>query len=110
MMFRSLEQQLAQKDHAQANMVDQAIDRLHGLQGEITHREREVQELSRKIKDKEMQADAALVSDKLNRHNVTKLKGEGDAKDRQITDLQDKLTACQRALDQMTMQRKSEGS
>lgn len=63
-----------------------------------------------RIKEKEMQADAALVSDKLNRHNVTKLKGEGEHKDQQILELQEKLAECQRALDQMTLQRKSEGS
>lgn len=74
-MFRTLEQQLAQKDHAQTTIVDQTRDRLHLLQREITHREREVQDLRSKIKDREMQTDAALVSDKLNRHNVTKLKG-----------------------------------
>ena len=43
--------------------------------------EREVQDLRHRVKEKEMQADAALVSDKLNRHNVTKLKGQSDAKD-----------------------------
>lgn len=80
------------------------------LQREITYREREVQELRHKIKEKEMQADAALVSDQLNRHNVAKLKGESDLKDQQILELQEKLAECQRALDQMTMQRKNEGS
>lgn len=91
-------------------MADQTRERLHVLQREITYREQEVQDLRHKIKQKEMQTDAALVSDKLNRHNVAKLKGESDHKDQQIMELQDKLAECQRALDQMTLQRKSEGS
>ena len=59
-MFRSLEQQLAQKDHQQATIVDQTRDRLYLLQREITYREQEVQNLRHRIKEKEMQADAAL--------------------------------------------------
>ena len=50
------------------------------------------------------------MSDKLNRHTVTKLNDHSDAKDQQILELQDKLVECRRAMDQMTKQRKSEGS
>ena len=62
-------------------MEDQARDRLQLFQREITYREHEVLQLRHKIKEKEMETDAALVSEKLNRHNVQKLKGESDVKD-----------------------------
>jgi len=80
-MFRQLEQQLLQKDHQQASVVDQTRDRLSVLQREITYREAEIQGLRQKIQGKEMQADAALVSDKLNRNNIGKLQHKNDAKD-----------------------------
>ena len=70
-----------QKDHQHNTMEEQARDRLQLFQREITYREHEVQQLRHKIKEKEMQTDAALVSDQLARHNAQKLKDEGDAKD-----------------------------
>lgn len=80
-MFHQLEQQLLQKDHQQASVVDQTRDRLGVLQREITYREAEIQGLRQQIHGKEMQADAALVSDKLNRNNIGKLQHKNDAKD-----------------------------
>jgi len=43
--------------------------------------------LRRKINEKEMHCDAALVSDTLNKHQVRKLRGKNDDKDQEIAEL-----------------------
>lgn len=72
-MFRELEAQLVSKDRQQTIILDQTSDKLNQLQKEITHRETEIQNLRRKIRDREMNCDAAIVSDTLNKYQVHKL-------------------------------------
>ena len=43
--------------------------------------------LRRKIKEKEMHCDAALVSDTLNKHEVRKLKVKNDDKEQELAEL-----------------------
>lgn len=57
-----------------------------------------------------MHCDAALVSDTLNKHHLSKLKGSNDSKDQEISDLKQKLFETQKALDAAVLNRKSEGT
>ena len=72
-MFRELEAQLVSKDRQQNIILDQTSDKLNQLQSEITYRETEIQNLRKKIRDREMNCDAAIVSDTLNKYQVHKL-------------------------------------
>jgi hypothetical protein len=69
---------------------------MNQLQREITYREGEISQLKNKIKDREMHCDAALVSNTLNKYQVTKLKGSNDNKDQEIGDLKQKLFETQK--------------
>lgn len=69
-------------------MLHQTQFKLDGLQREITHREDEIADLRMKIRQREMQCDAALVSDTLNRGNVDKLRSELELKNQTIRDLE----------------------
>ena len=109
-MFAQLESQLRQKDQKQGNILDQTVGRLDELQREITYREGEIGALRRKIKEREMGQDAAMVSDSLNRQKVKELTVTGGDKDQQIAELKAKLFETQRQLDQVVLSRKSEGT
>ena len=109
-MFAQLESQLRQKDQKQGNILDQTVGKLDELQREITYREGEIGALRRKIKEREMGQDAAMVSDSLNRQKVKELTVTGGDKDQQIAELKAKLFETQRQLDQVVLSRKSEGT
>lgn len=80
-----------QKDFEQRDILHQTSDKLNQLQREITYREGEIASLKNKIQDREMHCDAALVSDTLNKHKLTQLKGSNTNKDQEIADLKQKL-------------------
>ena len=80
-MFRQLEGQLVQKDRQQSTILDQTADKMNQIQKEITHRENEITTLRRRIADREMNCDAAIVSDTLNKYQVHKLQGSNENKD-----------------------------
>lgn len=75
-----MQAELMDKGRQQDGILVQTSAKLDCLQREITHREDEIGELREKIKHREMQCDAALVSDHLGRENVHKLKSELDLK------------------------------
>ena len=90
-MFGQLQAELMDKGRQQEGMLHQTVFKLDGLQREITHREDEIADLRVKIQQREMQCDAALVSDTLNRGNSNKLRAEMDLKNQTIRDLEQKL-------------------
>ena len=80
-LYRQMEAQLRQKDARQEQLLGQTSDHLNDLQKEITFREQEIASLQGKIRDREMHCDAALVSDTLNKQNLSVLKTASADKD-----------------------------
>ena len=79
-MYSQLQAELMDKNRQQEGVLHQTQMKLNGLQREITHREDEIADLRQRIHQREMQCDAALVSDTLNRGNNDKLKTELELK------------------------------
>jgi hypothetical protein len=63
-----------------------------------------------KIKDREVHVDAALVSNTLNKVNISKLTEKVVDKDEVIADLRGQLDKSQKMLDEALLSRKSEGT
>ena len=57
-----------------------------------------------------MHCDAALISDTLNKHAVRNLKDKNLDKDQEIAELKQKLFETQKQLDEVVLNRKSEGT
>jgi hypothetical protein len=82
---------LMDKDRQQSMVLNQTKIKFDGLTTEIAHREDEINNLRVAVKKREMQCDAALVSDTLGRDQADKMKRELAAKDNRIQELEIKL-------------------
>ena len=78
-------------DFEKSQILNQTQVKFNGLTTEIAHREDEIGQLRVAIKKREMQCDAALVSDTLNRDQADKMRREISVKDQRIQELEAKL-------------------
>ena len=109
-MYQQMQTDLLDRGRFQEGLINQTKDKVESYQKEIYTRESEIADLKQRIKNREMEANVAKISDTFSKQEADSLKAELEAKNKRIVDLEVKLFETQKQLDEVVLSRKSEGT